>query len=81
MQSASSASANKEITIERIACPLHVLALKKGLDAIENDQTLKIHVGGANVSRELTAACQALGHGVEQIKQNQELILLVQKQA
>lgn len=67
---------NKEITIEKIACPLHILTLKKGLDVIEKGQTLKVCTGGAHVSGELMAACQTMGHVVEGVADDDRVLFV-----
>lgn len=73
---------SEEITIDRIACPLHVISLRKGLDKIKNNEVLKVNTGGKNVSQELTSACTAMGHVVnEQIESDDKTILYVHKQA
>ena len=71
---------NEEISIDRIACPLHVIALKKGLDEINDFEVLKVTTGGKNVGQELSSACLAMGHEVDTIEEEEEqTILYVQK--
>ena len=52
----------REVTINRIACPLHVIELKKAFKTIANDEVLRVMTGSENVSHELISACRALGH-------------------
>lgn len=66
------------IHIDRIACPLHVLALKKGLAKVAAGELLKVTTGGASVSHELVAACHSLGCPVEI---QQDTLLLVRRPA
>lgn len=70
---------HEEITIERIACPLHVIALKKGLDEINQYEVLKVTTGGKNVAQELSSACLAMGHEANSIEDDDKTILYVQK--
>ena len=71
---------NEEISIDRIACPLHVIALKKGLDQINTYEVLKVTTGATNVGQELSSACLAMGHEVETVKEDDKTVLYVQKQ-
>ncbi len=48
----------KEISIERIACPLHVLELKQGLKAIESGSVLKVKSNEQVIPELLAAARQ-----------------------
>jgi len=68
-----------EITIDRIACPLHIIALKQGVDEIKHSQVLKVKTGGINVSKELISACSAMGYGVNSIEENNSIVLYVKK--
>lgn len=68
-----------EITIERIACPLHVIALKKGLDEINDNGILKVITGGESIGQELTSACQVMGYKVESMFEKDETVLYVKK--
>ena len=52
-----------EITIDRIACPLHVLQMKKGIKEIKEGDTLKIK-STAYVAPELLAAARQIGSEV-----------------
>ena len=70
---------HREITIEKIACPLHVIVLKKGLSELDIADVLKVIVGGENIARELTSAGLAMGHWVEAVKENSQAVLYVQK--
>ncbi len=70
---------NEEIVINKIACPLHVIALKQGLDVINENEVLKVVTGAKNVSQELTSACTAMGHTVKSIEENTITILYVKK--
>ena len=69
----------KQISIDKIACPLHVLALKKGLADIGDNEVLKVITGGHSVSNELAAACHTLGHEVSTTSATGETVLLVRK--
>jgi len=53
-------NANHEITIERIACPLHVIAIKNGMKQIDTGEILKINTT-ESVAPELFAAAKQLG--------------------
>jgi len=70
---------HEEITIERIACPMHVISLKKGLDDINQYEVLKVKTGSRNVGQELTSACIAMGHEVDATEEEDKTILYVQK--
>ncbi|HIO91745.1 MAG TPA: hypothetical protein EYG68_02740 [Leucothrix mucor] len=48
----------KEITIDRIACPLHVLELKQGLKAIAEGAVLKVNTTDYVMPELLAAARQ-----------------------
>jgi len=74
MKALTSGSENHEITIERIACPLHVLAIKNGMKQIETGEVLKINTT-ANVAPELFAAAKQLGQ-VAEITDQFEIYLL-----
>jgi TusA-related sulfurtransferase len=52
-----------EITVNRIACPLHVLDIKKGMKLVEKGETLKIN-STAYVVPELLAAARQMGSKV-----------------
>ncbi len=72
----------KQISIDKIACPLHVLALKKGLADIGDNEVLKVITGGHSVSNELAAACHSLGHEVSTANEDEDMgetVLLVRK--
>jgi len=72
---------SKAINIVKIACPLHVLALKKGLEEIGDNEILKVTTGGISVSNELAAACHSLGHEVEAAEESGKALLFVRKKA
>ncbi|WP_260292597.1 sulfurtransferase TusA family protein [Sedimenticola hydrogenitrophicus] len=57
----------KVVNIARVACPTHILKLKECLGDIAPFETLRIIPGTAAVLTDLTAACRALGHAVEQV--------------
>ena len=65
---------NHEIEINRVACPLHVLQMKKGMDEIESGETLKIKTT-AYVAPELVAAARQIGGDVEINNQNEIYII------
>jgi TusA-related sulfurtransferase len=52
-----------EIKIEKVACPLHVIQIKKGMNQIESGESLKIN-SSAYVAPELLAAARQLGSSV-----------------
>ena len=62
-----------EITIDRIACPLHVLQMKKGMKQIEQGEILKIN-SSAYVAPELLAAARQIGQTVSINKHNEIFI-------
>ncbi|WP_419652943.1 hypothetical protein, partial [Thiolapillus sp.] len=64
---------------EKIACSLHVIALKKGLSELDIADVLKVTVGGGNIARELTSTGLAMGHRVEAVKENSQTVMYVQK--
>jgi TusA-related sulfurtransferase len=57
----------KVVNIVRVACPTHILKLKTCLGQIAPFETLRIIPGTLAVLTDLTAACRALGHAVEQV--------------
>ncbi|HFC92272.1 MAG TPA: hypothetical protein ENJ51_05605 [Leucothrix mucor] len=57
---AINATFDKEIFIERIACPLHVFELKQGLKAIESGSVLKVN-SNKQVIPELLAVARQIG--------------------
>ena len=57
----------KVVRIARVTCPTHILKLKACLEDIAPRETLKIIPGTRAVLTDLTAACRALGHAVEQV--------------
>ena len=65
-------SFQNEITVDRVACPLHVLQMKKGMSGIEQGEVLKIN-STAYVAPELLAARQ-IGSSVT-INENNELFI------
>jgi len=52
-----------EIKIDRVACPLHVLQMKKGISQIKPGETLKIN-STSYVAPELLAAARQIGSAV-----------------
>ena len=65
---------NHEIQIDKVACPLHVLQMKKGLGEINIGETLKIN-SSAYVAPELLAAARQLGRDVS-INENNEIYMI-----
>ena len=65
---------NHEIEINRVACPLHVLQMKKGMNEIESGEVLKIN-STAYVAPELLAAARQIGNDVVINKQNEIYII------
>lgn len=63
-----------EITIDRIACPLHVLQMRKGMKQIEQGQILKIN-SSAYVAPELLAAARQIGSNVS-INMDNEIFIV-----
>jgi len=59
-----------EININRVACPLHVLQIKKGMSEIKSGETLKIK-STAYVAPELLAAARQIGDDVVINDQNE----------
>jgi TusA-related sulfurtransferase len=54
---------NHQIQIDKVACPLHVLQMKKGMQQIAKGEVLKI-ISNAYVAPELLAAARQLASGV-----------------
>lgn len=52
-----------EITIEKVACPIHVINMKKGIDNIKAGETLRV-ISNAYVAEELMAAARQLARNV-----------------
>lgn len=65
---------NHEINIDRIACPLHVLQMKKGMKEIEAGEVLKIN-SNAYALPELLAAARQIGSDVNVVN-NSELYVV-----
>ena len=63
-----------EIIIDRIACPLHVLQMKNGMNKIESGDVLKIK-STAYVAPELLAAARQIGNDVVINEQNEIYII------
>ena len=63
-----------EIEINRVACPLHVLQMKKGMDEIKSGERLKIK-STAYVAPELLAAARQIGNDVEISSQNEIFLI------
>ena len=63
-----------EITIDRVACPLHVLEMKKGIKQIEQGDTQKIK-STAYVAPELLAAARQIGSEVSINDKNEIFIV------
>jgi TusA-related sulfurtransferase len=53
--------------IEHVACPLHILELKRQLARIAPAETLRILPGDPAVITDLIAACRALGHDAQRV--------------
>ncbi len=56
-------SFDQKIIIDRIACPLHVLELKEGMNRIKKGETLKI-ISNASTVPELVAVVRQIGSNV-----------------
>ena len=65
---------NHEITIDRIACPLHVLKMKQGMKEIQTGETLKI-IANAYVMPELLAAARQIGSSSKVSKDNTHIFV------
>jgi len=63
-----------EITIDRVACPLHVLEMNKGIKQVKHGETLKIK-STAYVVPELLAAARQVGSEVT-INDNNEIFIV-----
>jgi len=70
---------HKQISINQVACPLHILQLKKGLKTINREEILKVIPGQVAVINELKSACHALGHSVEVVTENNQELLFIKK--
>jgi TusA-related sulfurtransferase len=70
---------HKQISIDQVACPLHILQLKKGLKTIKKNEILKVIPGQAAVITELKPACHTLGHNVEVVTENNQELLFIEK--
>ena len=70
---------HKQISINQVACPLHILQLKKGLKTIKKNEILKVVPGQAAVITELKSACHALVHSVEVITEKNKELLFITK--
>ena len=66
--------------IDRVACPLHILELKKNLNEIAPSETLKVIPGNPAVASELIAACHSLGHEIKMFDNNESMELYVTRQ-
>ena len=64
-----------EIKISRIACPLHVLQMKQGMNKLEKGQTLKIKTSHYAFP-ELLAAARQLGSRVSSNDAKNELFVI-----
>ncbi len=71
---------HKQISINQVAYPLHILQLKKGLKTIKQAEILKVTPGQVAVIKELKSACHALGHSVEVITENNQELLFIKKE-
>ncbi len=69
----------QQIRIDRVACPLHVLQLKKGLSRVASGEVLKVAPGQPAVIRELLSACEALGHQARLVDEQGASFLLITK--
>ncbi|MFW5427546.1 MAG: hypothetical protein ACKE8R_09890 [Methylophagaceae bacterium] len=63
-----------EITIDRIACPLHVLQIKQGMKSIETGERLKIN-SNDYVMPELLATARQIGSDIHVSDDNKELFI------
>ena len=63
-----------EIIIDRVACPLHVLQMKKGIKKIKQGEILKI-ISTAYALPELMAAARQIGSKVT-INEDNELFIV-----
>jgi len=63
-----------EIIIDRIACPLHVLQMKKAIKKIKRGEILKI-ISTAYVLPELLAAARQIGSKVSYNQENELFIV------
>jgi TusA-related sulfurtransferase len=63
-----------EITIDRIACPLHVLQIKQGMKQIKSGEILKIN-STAYVLPELLAAARQIGSSLSVLESKNEIFL------
>ena len=68
-----------QISINQVACPLHILQLKKGLKTIKKAEILKVIPRQVAVINELKFACHALGHSVEVVTENNQELLSIKK--
>lgn len=66
--------------IDRVACPLHILELKKNLNEIAPSETLKVIPGNRAVASELIAACHSLGHETRMVDNNERMELYVTRE-
>jgi len=64
---------NHEISIDRVACPLHVLQMKQGMKQIKAGEVLKIN-SNDYVMPELLAAARQLGSNVSTTDDNEIFI-------
>ena len=62
-----------EISIDRVACPLHVLQMKQGMKQIKAGEVLKIN-SNDYVMPELLAAARQLGSNVSTTDDNEIFI-------
>ncbi len=66
-------TASHEISIDRVACPLHVLQMKQGMKQIKEGEILKIN-SNDYVMPELLAAARQLGSNVSTTDDNEIFI-------
>jgi len=62
-----------QIKIEKVACPLHVIQMKKGLDQIKGGEILKVS-SNDYVAPELLAVARQIASSVE-INEDNEIFL------
>lgn len=69
----------KEVVIERVACPLHIIQLKNALKELQTAETLQIKAGNYAVVTDLVAASKALGHATKVVLAEARAFLYVTK--
>lgn len=64
-----------EITIDKVACPMHVVKIKKGIEGINKGETLKV-ISNNYVAPELMAAARQIASDVVL---NKDSVLFIKK--